>query len=349
MTESNGDVANGGAQTTIVCCIERGRLEPETLLMLETLRKWGGPLGRSRVLAVMPRRDRRLRPETLKALEGLEVEVHDASRYNKMRWFNWYGKVAAALLAEREATTPVVTWLDSDALIFGPLVELGLPHGDDFAARRETLPPCVRDDSGPTVEFWRRACRVVGLDWDEVPWLPADGPSPPQRMYFNAGINAFRRGLGFAETYADCTLRLLRGRIADDSGSFWNSEQMSVTFAMLLRKMKCRELPRAENHMVFDCHIEGPQAAPSIADARLVHYGRSRNPDHWARFMERFRRERPEHYDWLRERGPLLAESGGRDPVHLARKIYRRLYTDVYAKQCRRATADWKAGRADLS
>ena len=65
---------------TIVCCIENGRIERQTLLMLELLRRWGGPLGQSRVLAVMPRSGRRPSVETVSALETFDVELHDGSR-----------------------------------------------------------------------------------------------------------------------------------------------------------------------------------------------------------------------------------------------------------------------------
>ena len=98
-------------------------------------------------------------------------------------------------VAERLATTPVVVWLDSDVLIFEPLVELGLPYGDDFTARRESFAPAVQHESSPYVDQWKFYCKVVGMKWDEVPWIPADPPEPPQRMMFNAGVYAFRRGL----------------------------------------------------------------------------------------------------------------------------------------------------------
>ena len=328
-----------GNQTTVVCCIEQGHLEQQTLLMIETLRRWGGPIGQSRVLAVIPRRGARLAPKTTAALEKFGVEVHDASRFNVLPWYNWYAKVAAAQLAEEVATTPVVVWLDSDALIFDPLIELGLPRGDDVTARRETLPPAVFDEDSSNIEFWKRACEVVGVHWDDVPWLEADGPDRPQRLMVNAGINAFRRGRGFSEAYADCTLRMMRSHVTSANGNFWHNEQNGLMLAVVKAKLRFRELPRSENHMVFDCQIDGPEAAPTVADARLIHYSKSMYAPFWDRFISRIQRERPEHSEWLRQRGPNQKTKIPMTPGSLVRKVYRRMQTKSYLKECDRQNA----------
>lgn len=293
-------------EATIVCSIENGRLERQTLLMLELLRRWGGPLGRSRVLAVMPRSDRRPPAETIAALESFGVELHDGARWSRSPCCGWHSKVIAARVAERLATTPVIVWIDSDALIFGPLVELGLPFGDDFTARRESTAPAVLGETSPHVEHWKFFCKVVGMRWDDVPWLPADPPEPPQRLMFDAGVYAFRRGLGFAEAYADCTERLSRAGVAFGRGAYWNGEHHALMFAMLRLGLRWRELSRAENHMIFPGQIDGDLAAPPCNDARLVQYGRSLNPQHRPRFLARLRWERPEHHAWLAVHGPLL-------------------------------------------
>lgn len=337
------DISRTTDEATIVCCIEKGRIEQQTLLMLETLRRWGGPLGRSRVLAIVPRRGRRLPAETVAALESHGVELHDGSSRNRMPWYNWYSKVVAAEVAEKLATTPVLIWLDSDALIFEPLVELGLPHGDDFTARRESLPPAVQDDSSPNIDHWRFSCEVVGMKWDDVPWLAADPPQKPQRVMFNAGIYAFRRGLGFSERYADCTNRLIRAGVAYGNGAYWHNEQHALMFAMLLLGLRWRELPRSENHMIFHGQIDGDLVTPPCNDARLIHYGRSMAPEYRSRFLARMQRERPKDHEWLARQGPILDRKVPKDPYSLALKVYRNLQSRSQSRRCIRAVDAWKA------
>jgi len=335
-------------RATIVFCIEAGRLESESLLMLESLRRWGGPIGQSRTLAVLPRRDRRLAPETVAALESFGVELHDASRENEMAWYNWYNKVVAVRLADRVATTPVVIWLDCDALILRPLSELGLPDGAEFAARREWLAPAVHADGpqgGRHEGYWLRACEAVGMDWESVPWLPADGPSPRQRATFNAGIFAFRRGLGFPQYYSEFTRRMIRAGVAYDGSKFWHNEQNAVVLSIIKLGLRFRELSRPEHHMLFQGLLDGPAAAPLVPDARLVHYSRSRDPEYWPRFMARIRVELPEYHDWLLERGPLVQARLFKNPAVAARKACRKVYTELLKRRCARVSAAWDARR----
>ena len=337
--DSSRSHAQATDATTIVCCIEAGRVEKQTLVMLETLRRWGGPVGQSRVLAVIPRRGRRLSKATISRLDSFGVELHDGSSRNRMSWYNWYAKIVAARLAEDIATTPIVVWLDSDALVLGPLVELGLPHGDDFTARRDPLMPGL-DVASPFLDYFRLACETVGANWEDTPLLPTDGG--PSRLVFNAGVYAFRRGLGFSEAYEDSTARLIQGRIAPANGCFWYNEQTALLLAMMRTRMRFRELTQHENHMVFVELIDGEGAAPSIADARLVHYSRSMYPQYWARFMKRVERERPEHYDWLFRNGPIVRRKILSTPMDLSRNLYRKLYSGQYAKSCRHSVEAWK-------
>jgi|GEM_PF-3596613 len=326
-------------RATVVCCIERGYLEEQSLLMLETLRRWGGPLGQSRVLAVMPRRDRRLSAKTVAALESLGAELRDGSPLNRLPWYNWYGKVVAAQVAEREATTPVVIWLDSDVLIFGPLVELGLPRGDDFTAFRDS-PAAVLGNPSRRREYCEIAWETVGVD-PKSPPRPSDDLPLADALDFNAGVYAFRRGLGFSETYAEHTLRLMRERYsAGGNFSFWMNEQIATATAMLSLGMRFRELPFAENHMVF-----GPCVNTSFENARVVHYGKMMFPPNWPEFMKRVERERPEFHERLLARGPILRPRVSWNPGYMARKIHRGLRSRMFRKQCVNATEARRARR----
>ncbi|MDR3619315.1 MAG: hypothetical protein P4L85_08190 [Paludisphaera borealis] len=240
----------------------------------------------------------------------------------------------------------MIAWLDSDVLIFDPLVELGLPHGDDFTARREWLPPAVLDESSVYLDHWKFSCDVLGMKWDDVPWIPADGLDKPQRLMFNSGVFAFRRGLGFAEAFADCTERLIRAGVAYGHGAYWHNEQHSLMFAMLRLGLRWRELPRSENHMIFNAQIDGEHAAPSCAEARLVHYSHSMDAPYWPRFLARLRRERPENLDWLAEHGPIENERVPRHPYALALKFSRNLRSRMQSKRSIRAVHEWKARQA---
>ena len=323
-------------RATICCCIERGRLEAQTLLMLEGLRRNGGPLGASRVLAIVPRRGVKPSASTVSGLRSLGVELHEGSHLNRMTWYNLYNKIVAVQVAEEIATTPVIIWLDSDVIIADTLHELGVANDCDFAARREWLVPAVFVGDDASTHYWKRASEIVGVNWEKFPRLPADGPDRPQWLLFNSGVYAYRRGLGFVETYGEITRKLMKARLALPDGNFWLNEQNSLTLAVVKLGLRYSELPRSEHHMVFQGFIDGPGAAPPVDSARLIHYSGSMYPEHWPRFMARLRRERPALHEWLYPKGPIDQVKVPRTPGMLARKISRNLRYRLFSKRCDR-------------
>ena len=190
--------------------------------------------------------------------------------------------------------------------------------------------------------------RLISGEFDLIR-IPADAPEPRQKLMFNAGIYAFRRGLGFPEMYGDLTERLIRAGVAYGQGAYWHNEQHALMFAMLRLGLKWRELSRAENHMIFPSQIDGDLATPPCTHARLIHYGRSLSEPHRGRFLERLRRERPEVHEWLSRLAPIADEKYPKEPLAFVRKAYRNLHSRRQSRRSIRAVDEWKArqSRAD--
>lgn len=321
---------------TIVFCIEAGWLEAEALLMVKSLRKWGGRLGESRVLAVAPRKGTGPSRKSVAALEDLQVEVVDGSAFNRRPWYNYNGKIAAVLAAEEIAETPVIVWLDSDVVFLSPPEGLGLYPGEEFAARREMLPPNESEEDGPFAQTMRWSCDAVGVSWWDIPYLPASDTFRAQRMHLNSGVYAFRSGTGFATTYASHVGALIERGVALQGGNYYFNDQSALMLTAVGRRLRFRELSMVDHHMVFPAQID-LAGSPSIEDSHLIHYSSSMSPANWPRLMERFRRERPEHYEWLHEHGPIDRKSPPATPSLLAHKVARRLRGEMHRWKCLRA------------
>jgi hypothetical protein len=150
-----GRLAGGRLATTCVCCIESGSMETQTLAMLQSLRKCGGQLASAPVLAVTPRMGPPLARATHRQLEKLGVVHRGSHAIRTYGWYNFLNKTLAVLEAERFATTPTVTWIDSDMLFLGEPTELWLGDDEDFAA---CTPDAVGATTGPgdgNEPFWR--------------------------------------------------------------------------------------------------------------------------------------------------------------------------------------------------
>jgi hypothetical protein len=66
-------------QTTpaFLFCVEHGRLESEAIMLVESLRTWGGSCAQAPVYAFAPRPGFQPEPATLERLEALDVRLID--------------------------------------------------------------------------------------------------------------------------------------------------------------------------------------------------------------------------------------------------------------------------------
>src|SRR5438105_1360667 len=104
---------------TFVCCVESGPLERMTLLLAESLRRWGGAFASCPVLAVTPRFGPWLSRATRAAFHRLDVTHLRLPGSNQHAWLGFLNKPAALAAAEQHALTPCLAWLDSDILVVG--------------------------------------------------------------------------------------------------------------------------------------------------------------------------------------------------------------------------------------
>lgn len=298
------------APVTFVCCIEHGRLEAQTLLMIKSLRRFGGALADAPVMAVIGRTGAPLRSRTHEMLGELGVRIVRAERRNPASWFNYANKVVAVAVAEEYAGTPQVAWLDSDILVAGDLRDLALAPHECFAARGEWLPPAVFENdpsSAAHLPYWAQLCRLLGTEIEALPWIEVMEGKPRIRAYFNSGVFVWRRGCGFAPAYFDAFCRLLRSRLAQKDRTFFSADQVILGPVVFGASLPWRHLERRHHHMTFQAFIDGPDPSPPMTHASVIHYSRSLDPSHRDRFMRRLATETPALATFLQDQAHQLA------------------------------------------
>lgn len=321
-------------RTTIVCCIEAGRLEAQTMLMVASLRTFGGALAGSRVLAVIGRHGPPLAPTTLARLDELGVEVHRASRNGiAHEWMGYSNKVRAILHAQAVATTDQIIWLDSDILIFDDLADLLLEDGVDVAVRQEPVMPSVTAADRTNEPYWRALADLVGADYAALPWL--DDGRGERLAYFNSGVIAWRRGSSFASSYAAAFDRLLRSRLAQRDGSFFAADQVTLAPVIAADELVWRQLPLSVHRMVFPALLESDPL--SWSGSALLHYSGSLDGELKPIFEHRLASELPRAAAWLAPQAASNDRHGRRDALLAAAlKIYRHLRWRLYAARVRK-------------
>lgn len=281
------------SEVTFVCCIEQGRLEAQTVLMLTTLREHGGSMASAPAIAVKGRPGPALSKGTRDTLDRLGVEVVQAYRYNDAKWFNYSNKVAAVGYAQEYAKTPVAVWLDSDVLIAGEPTELALAENEDFAGRCEYLPPAIHAGVSEHVPYWRELCEILDVNFDEVPWVDLDWPRCRMKLFFNSGVFAWRRESSFARCHRAAFRAMLRSKIAMHDGNMWQAEQVILSLIVTRERLRWRHLSLQYHHMIFQHHLTGPSASPVMTASKVIHYSKSLDPPFDKSMLERLESELP--------------------------------------------------------
>jgi hypothetical protein len=320
-------------QTTIVCCIESGPLEQQTVLLAETLRRWGGPVGQSPMYAVTPRPGPRLLPSTHEALERSGVQHLRLSGRSKYVWQHYLNKPLSVLAVAERAGTELVTWFDSDMLVADQPDQIMLAAEVDFVA-------CPRDrggigSSGPDDAidgYWRRLCDIAGLEIDGMPWVTTEEEGARIRLYWNSGLFTFRRATSFAEDYLRLNVQLLDARLRSTTDPRVNyTDQIALGLSMLRCGLRWQSIGHDHNFGVSRWHPPDPDG---LAKAKVVHYHDSLAPDFFPQLVAQLQASHPELADHLRATGPLVGSPLSRRlPAQVLRGI-RSVRRRRYYRRC---------------
>lgn len=288
---------------TVVCCVEFGRLEEQTVLMVRSLRTFGGALAKVPVLAVIGRTGAPLRKKTLEELQRLDVSVVRArAPDNPAPWLNYANKIAAVLTADAVARTSQISWFDSDMFVLREPNGIVLGEGEDLAAQCHHLPPAVLEGEMAHIGYWTALCALFGVNFEDVPWTRAADHLPRQKWNFTSGLFTWRRGSGFARNYSDAVRKVLGARIAQASGEFFTVDQVVLTPLIIRGRLRWKSLSVADHSIVLGPFLlPGSDDAPNLGQARVVHYSNAFAPPFRPLMEERLRRQVPAFWAWLQD------------------------------------------------
>jgi hypothetical protein len=213
-------------------------------------------------------------------------------------------KVASIQIAERQAETDQLVWVDNDILFAGEPEKLKLDPKADIAASPGSRHGGTTGPEDPAEALWRRMCQSLGLDVEALPWLDAEFDETRVRLYFNAGLCTWRRGCGFAEAYRNCLERILAARFRCRQWGLNLLEQAAFSLAIFQNDLRYQLIPTDHNFHVGP-GLEPFYCSEVVRRARVLHYHRSMTFDYWPRLLEMLERDRPDLYHWLKPYGPI--------------------------------------------
>ena len=296
-------------QTSFVCCVESGYLENYTLRMIDSMRRWGGKFADAPIYAVTPRLGpplSRYTKNTFSRLNVNHIRCHPQSNYS---WLNFFNKPLALVAAEEYITSESVCWLDSDVLILGEPEQLILNEAEDFVA-------CASDKNigsagvqDPQDVFWRELYRILNLNIENAPWIVTEQERKKIRLYWNSGVFAYRRSVGFAKSYLEACLDILNANIANHESNIFFHDQVALGLAMIKGGLRWRALPHSYNYAMGSKTHNQWYKEELLRTAKIVHYHDSMWPPFWQTFIDCLNKTHPPATEWLNSLGPMKNEA----------------------------------------
>ena len=291
-----------------VCCVESGSLEDPTIRMIKSLRRFGGAMAQSQVVAVTPRGGPNLQRTTRIALDRLNVDYLRPDRpKHRYSWFKFLNKPLALLIAQDVVKSLTICWIDRDIIVVAEPIQLMLHDNEDIVAC-----PAEQEmgSTGPGDKFeglWQAILRANGLSIEEFPWTTTCHGGVRIRLYWNGGIFVFRVSSGFAEQYFDATVRSLDARTISRRKDFSPgiNEMSAIGIAAVKLGLRRRELPLAYNYTMGSYLQKDWYDNERLAAASIIHYHDSMWPHYWLEFMAQMRLAQPNAAEWLSQFGPL--------------------------------------------
>lgn len=279
-------------QVTFVCCIEYGRLEAQTLLMLRTLRANGGRFADCRVIAVVSRFGPSLSSYTVEQLGILGAELYYAKQKNNWSWFHYYNKAIAVEVAQALCVTPTIAWLDSDLLFVSEPVGLLLQDNEDFTATLEYGSPAIVENDTAHIPYWQALCALLDVDFNSIPTIKnVVNKGKVQKSYLSSGVFVWRTESQFANTYVDAFQKLLTSRLASHTGDFFTADQLILSPIVAKLGFSFRHLDYKNHHVTISGQISGVSASPNMSHSNLLHYSASLTPPYRESYVRRLENE----------------------------------------------------------
>ena len=176
-------------------CIENNETRGQALLLIESLREFGGRFAKSPILAVAPRQGLGVDPATRARLDALEVTYHEEALNTVCPLYGSANRVYAAAWAARHSSAETLFVLDSDTLFLG---EPEIPGSEwDLAVRPvDVKGPTSEGPGDPFESYWVAVCELAGMSVEALPFVETVLDRRRVRASDNGGYAGVRRASG---------------------------------------------------------------------------------------------------------------------------------------------------------
>jgi hypothetical protein len=214
-------------------CTEPGRLEGQSILLAESIRKFAGSMKDTPIYSFHPRVGNPIAPQTQKKFDQLGV-IHQQIPLN-VEFTDYYlaNKPFVCAYAEQELDADILVFIDSDQCIFQEPSEFLLPEGYTIGLRPEYGKGIGSSGKGDKQDdYWRTLYELLDVKTERFITTPIG--QQEIRAYWNSGLVAVRREVGIFTAWKQNFEKIMRLKISPLQGDYMiEQSSLSVTVCAL--------------------------------------------------------------------------------------------------------------------
>lgn len=294
-TKSPPDGPLAGDQVSFVMCLEANRLEPQGLLLCESIREFAGRYAKSPIYGISPRPDLALGPAARARLRELAVTYVVEPLNMTGHPYGTINRIVAGAWAEAHLATSHLVILDTDTVF---TAEPKLERADAGVRPVDVKGSASSGPEDFLDAYWSRICTLAGIALDDLPMLHATIGKECIRASYNGGFAVVRRALGILQRTREIFFRSLAedirplaaqglnvrastGFVGEASSEWWGSSQSALSAAIWSKTRDVHVYGPAYNiplHLLVDESRCWPLQRGS--EPVLLHYHYLAEPQH---------------------------------------------------------------------
>jgi hypothetical protein len=226
------------ASIAFIMCTEGGQLEQESLLMVESFRKFTGSLKDSPIYSFQIREKNDVSPETIRKLESFGVKHQKVVLNTQYPDYPLANKPLLCAYAEDAIDAEILVFLDSDLVFFSEPKEFLLPPDYDIGIRPEHHKMIgsegIEDDHDP---YWQRLYLMANVQEQDV-FVTTTVDQKKIRAFWNSGVVAVRRSSGIFKAWKITLEKLLQeGEKINQENFYYEQSSLSATICAMTRRI----------------------------------------------------------------------------------------------------------------
>lgn len=216
-----------------IICTEPGRLEGQSLLLAESIRKFCGNLKDTPIYSFHPRVGEPISIQTRTAFAALGVVHHQIPINTDFHDYYLANKPLVCAYAEKNIDAEILVFLDSDKCFFSEPKEFLLPPGYNIALRPEYGKSIGSNGVKDRQEdYWQRLYEAVGVRQEIFVTTPIGNKKI--RGYWNSGTVVVRRIAGIFSAWKDNFVKVMSMKIYPRQGNYFTEQAvLSATVCAL--------------------------------------------------------------------------------------------------------------------